>query len=119
MISDAVVSSPVTMIEQSADSVTYDDVFFIYKASAEECNNHCVIGSGNCDYTRIQNCRVYKGFDNTNKVMFDYGSCTSLDGVVIGANISSGYNNISVRFANDTQKNHTTLYGQTTDTKVG
>ena len=59
---------------------------------------------------RIQNCRVYKGFNDSNRVMFDFGICTKFGGV-FGANISSGYNNISIKFANEGHKNNTAIYG--------
>jgi hypothetical protein len=112
MICDANVTSPVAMITQKTDTVTYDDLFFIFNGSEDGCTNACIEGSGACNFTRIQNCRVYKGFNNSTKVMFDFSSCTSFSGIISG-NISSGYNNISVKFANTTHQNNTAIYGHT------
>ncbi len=110
MICDAVVTSPVSMIYQEADGASYEEIFFIYNASESTCENACIEGAKTCNYTRIQNCRVYKGFNVGTKAMFDFASCTGFCGV-IGANISSGYNDITIRFANETHKNNTALYG--------
>ena len=110
MICDKNISSPVPIIKQQAQGAIYDDVFFIFNASEIGGGGGCVRGSGDCNFTRIQNCRVFKGFNNSDIVMFDFGECTSFGGV-IGANISSGYDNISVLFANDEQKNNTAVYG--------
>lgn len=110
MLCDKNVSSPVSIIEQQTQGAIYDDVFFIFNASESMVSNCCIYGTGNCNYTRIQNCRVYKGFNDSSKIMFDFSKCTSFGGV-IGANISSGYNNISITFANEAQKNNTSIYG--------
>ncbi len=110
MLCDKDISSPVAMIEQQAHGAIYNEVFFIFNASETSSHGACVSGSKDCSYTRIQNCRVYKGFNNSEIVMFDFSSCTSFGGV-IGANISSGYNNISVKFASEGQKNNTAVYG--------
>ena len=110
MLSDADISSPVSMINQSAQGTIYDSIFFIFNSSESSVDDSCVEGTGNCNFTRIQNCRVYKGFKNDDKVMFDYSSCTNFSGV-IGGNISSGYGNISVRFNNEGHKNNTAIYG--------
>lgn len=112
MICDGDISSPVSMISQQSEGAVYEDVFFVFNGKAAETHNACITGKGSCKYTRIQNCRVYKNFNNSNKVMFDFSSCTSFEGV-IGGNISSGYNNISVKFANESHKNNTAIYGHT------
>jgi hypothetical protein len=112
MISDANVTSAVTMIKQQSDTVTYDNLFFIFNGSDDSCTNSCIEGSKVCNYTRIQNCRVYKGFSDSTKVMFDFSGCTSFIGVICG-NLSSGYGNISVKFANETHKNNTAIFGHT------
>lgn len=110
MLCDKNVSSPVTMIIQQAQGTIYNGIFFIYSASEITGEGACIKGSNDCRYTRIQNCRVYKGFKNSNLVMFDFSNCTGFGGVVSG-NISSGYNNISIKFANESHKNNTAVYG--------
>ncbi|MCD8214838.1 MAG: hypothetical protein LUC97_04225 [Clostridiales bacterium] len=112
MICDEDVSSPVSMIYQQAQGTIYEGVFFIFNGSETTSYNCCITGSGDCNYTRIQNCRAYKGFNNSEKIMFDFSGCTGFGGV-IGGNISSGYNNISVSFASESQKNNTAVYGHT------
>lgn len=112
MLSDENVTSPVAMIEQQAQGAIYDDVFFIFNAAETSSYGACIKGSNDCNFTRIQNCRVYKSFINKDIVMFDFSDCTKFCGV-IGANISSGYDNISVRFANESHKNNTAVYGHT------
>lgn len=110
MLCDKNVTSPVAMIEQQTQGAIYDDVFFIFNAAETSSYGACIKGSNDCNYTRIQNCRVYKGFNNSGAAMFDFSNCTGFGGV-IGANISSGYNNISVRFASESHKNNTAVYG--------
>ena len=110
MLCDKNVTSPVAMIEQQTQGAIYDDVFFIFNAAETSSYGACIRGSNDCKYTRIQNCRVYKGFNNSGAAMFDFSACTGFGGV-IGANISSGYNNISVKFANESHKNNTAVYG--------
>lgn len=110
MLCDKNVTSPVAMIEQQTQGAIYDDVFFIFNAAETSSYGACIKGSNDCNYTRIQNCRVYKGFNNSGIVMFDFSACTGFGGV-IGANISSGYNNISVKFASESHKNNTAVYG--------
>lgn len=110
MLCDKNVTSPVAIIEQKKQGVVYDDVFFIFNAQETSGGGACIRGSGGCNYTRIQNCRVYKGFNNSNAIMFDFSNCTNFGGV-IGANMSSGYNDISVKFANESHKNNTAVYG--------
>lgn len=118
MLCDKNVTSPVAMIEQQTQGAIYDDVFFIFNAGESSGGGACIRGYNDCNYTRIQNCRVYKGFNDSNKVMFDFGDCTKFGGVV-GANISSGYNNISINFANEGDKNNTAIYGHSNiDIKV-
>lgn len=112
MLCDKNVSSPVPIIEQQAQGTIYYDVFFIFNAAETTGNAACIKASNDCNYTRIQNCRVFKGFNNSEAVMFDFGDCTNFGGV-IGANISSGYNNISVKFANTSHQNNTAVYGHT------
>jgi hypothetical protein len=46
MICDANVTSPVAMITQKTDTVTYDDLFFIFNGSEDGCTNACIEGSG-------------------------------------------------------------------------
>ena len=110
MLCDKNVSSPVPIIRQQTQGAIYEDVFFIFNAGETSGGGACISGSNDCNYTRIQNCRVYKGFNDSNRVMFDFGNCTKFGGV-FGANISSGYNNISIRFANEGHKNNTAIYG--------
>lgn len=110
MLCDKNVTSPVAMIEQQTQGAIYDDVFFIFNAAETSSYGACIRGSNDCNYTRIQNCRVYKGFNNSGITMFDFSNCTGFGGV-IGANISSGYNNISVKFASESHKNNTAVYG--------
>lgn len=110
MLCDKNVTSPVAMIEQQTQGAIYDDVFFIFNAAETSSYGACIRGSNDCNYTRIQNCRVYKGFNNSGAAMFDFSDCTGFGGV-IGANISSGYNNISVKFASESHKNNTAVYG--------
>ena len=110
MLCDKNVTSPVAMIEQQTQGAIYDDVFFIFNAGESSGGGACIKGYNDCNYTRIQNCRVYKGFNDSNRVMFDFGGCAKFGGV-IGANISSGYNNISVKFASESHKNNTAVYG--------
>lgn len=110
MLCDKNVTSPVAMIEQQTQGAIYDDVFFIFNAAETSSYGACIRGSNDCNYTRIQNCRVYKGFNNSGIAMFDFSNCTGFGGI-IGANISSGYNNISVKFASESHKNNTAVYG--------
>lgn len=110
MVCDEDISSPVDIIEQKATGVIYDDVFFIFNGKESTSDSACIRGFNDCRYTRIQNCRVYKSFSTGDKVMFDFSGCTNFGGI-IGANISSGYNNISVKFANESHKNNTAVYG--------
>nr|DAV89636.1 MAG TPA: Protein of unknown function (DUF1565) [Caudoviricetes sp.] len=110
MLCDKNVTSPVAMIEQQTQGAIYDDVFFIFNAAETSSYGACIKGSNDCNYTRIQNCRVYKGFNNSGAAMFDFSGCTGFGGV-IGANISSGYNNISVKFTSESHKNNTAVYG--------
>lgn len=110
MLCDKNVTSPVAMIEQQTQGAIYDDVFFIFNAAETSSYGACIRGSNDCNYTRIQNCRIYKGFNNSGAAMFDFSACTGFGGV-IGANISSGYNNISVKFASESHKNNTAVYG--------
>ena len=110
MLCDKNVTSPVAMIEQQTQGAIYDDVFFIFNAAETSSYGACIRGSNDCIYTRIQNCRVYKGFNNSGAAMFDFSNCTGFGGI-IGANISSGYNNISVKFASESHKNNTAVYG--------
>lgn len=110
MLCDKNVTSPVAMIEQQTQGAIYDDVFFIFNAAETSSYGACIRGSNDCNYTRIQNCRVYKGFNNSGAAMFDFSNCTGFGGI-IGANISSGYNNISVKFASESHKNNTAVYG--------
>lgn len=110
MICDAVVSSPDSMIIQKTQGAIYESVFFIYGASESSCDNACIEGQNDCNFTRIQNCRVYKSFQNTDKYMFDFSKCTSFSGI-IGANISSGYGDISIKFKDINHKNNTVIYG--------
>lgn len=110
MLCDKNVTSPVAMIEQQTQGAIYDDVFFIFNAAETSSYGACIRGSNDCNYTRIQNCRVYKGFNNSGAAMFDFSACTGFGGV-IGANISSGYNNISIKFASESHKNNTAVYG--------
>ncbi len=110
MLCDKNVTSPVPMVLQQTNSAVYDDVFFIFNASETSNFGACIRGTNDCNYTRIQNCRVFKSFSDNGAVMFDFGDCTNFGGV-IGANISSGYNNISVKFANEGHKNNTAIYG--------
>lgn len=110
MLCDNNVSSPVSIIEQQTQGAIYDDVFFIFNASEPTVSNCCIYGTGDCNFTRIQNCRVYKGFNDSSKIMFDFSKCTGFGGV-IGGNISSGYNAVSVIFANESHKNNTAIYG--------
>lgn len=110
MLCDNNVTSPVPIIRQQTQGAIYDDVFFIFNAEESSGGGACIKGYNDCNYTRIQNCRVYKGFNDSNRVMFDFGDCTKFGGVV-GANISSGYNNISINFANEGHKNNTAIYG--------
>lgn len=118
MLCDNNVSSPVPIIRQQTQGAIYDDVFFIFNAGESSGGGACIRGYNDCNYTRIQNCRVYKGFNDSNRVMFDFGDCTKFGGV-IGANISSGYNNISINFANEGDKNNTAIYGHSNiDIKV-
>lgn len=118
MLCDNNVSSPVPIIRQQTQGAIYDDVFFIFNAGESSGGGACIRGYNDCNYTRIQNCRVYKGFNDSNRVMFDFGDCTKFGGVV-GANISSGYNNISINFANEGDKNNTAIYGHSNiDIKV-
>lgn len=113
MLCDAEVTSPVSMIIQSAQGAIYDNIFFIFNAYEEGCENSCIEGKENCNFTRIQNCRVYKGFNKD-----DSKSCSSFGGVV-GGNISSGYGNISIALKNESHKNNTAFYGHTNiDIKV-
>lgn len=112
MLCDKNVTSPVAMIEQQTQGTIYDDVFFIFNAAETSSYGACIRGANDCKYTRIQNCRVYKGFNNNEIAMFDFSDCTGFGGV-IGANISSGYNNISVKFASESHKNNTAVYGHT------
>lgn len=109
MLSASRVTSPAAIITQSAQGAIYDNVFFIRNTHESEPYSVCIEGTGDCKYTRIQNCRVYKDFKGES-VMFDYLSCTDFSGV-IGANISSGYDNIGIRFKNETHKNATAIYG--------
>lgn len=111
MICDANISSPVSMILQNKQGAVYDGIFFIFNGSESSCDNSCIEGSGDCQYTRIQNCRVYKGFSNEDKIMFDFRECTGFGGV-IGGNISSGYDNISIGFNSTSHQNNTAVYGQ-------
>lgn len=110
MLCDYDISSPVQMITQQAQGTIYEDIFFIFNGSEESGNGTCILGTEDCNYTRIQNCRVYKSFNNSEKAMFDFSLCTNFGGV-IGTNISSGYNNISVKFKSETHKNNTAIYG--------
>lgn len=110
MLCDNNVTSPVPIIRQQTQGAIYDDVFFIFNAGESSSYGACIRGSNDCNYTRIRNCRVYKGFNNSGIAMFDFSACTGFGGV-IGANISSGYNNISVKFANESHKNNTAVYG--------
>lgn len=110
MLCDKNVTSPVAMIEQQTQGAIYDDVFFIFNAAETSSYGACIRGINDCNYTRIQNCRVYKGFNNSGIAMFDFSNCTGFGGI-IGANISSGYNNISVKFASESHKNNTAVYG--------
>ncbi|MFQ8686927.1 MAG: hypothetical protein ACLT5F_01720 [Anaerotignaceae bacterium] len=110
MLCDKNVTSPVAMVEQQTQGAIYDDVFFIFNAAETSSYGACIRGSNDCNYTRIQNCRVYKGFNNSEIAMFDFSNCTGFGGI-IGANISSGYNNISVKFASESHKNNTAVYG--------
>lgn len=110
MLCDKNVTSPVAMIEQQTQGAIYDDVFFIFNAAETSSYGACIRGINDCNYTRIQNCRVYKGFNNSGMAMFDFSNCTGFGGI-IGANISSGYNNISVKFASESHKNNTAVYG--------
>ena len=112
MLCDKNVTSPVAMIEQQTQGAIYDDVFFIFNAAETSSYGACIRGSNDCKYTRIQNCRVYKGFNNSGAAMFDFSACTGFGGI-IGANISSGYNSISVKFASESHKNNTAVYGHT------
>ncbi|MDO4302004.1 MAG: hypothetical protein Q4D26_11530 [Clostridia bacterium] len=119
MLCDAVVISSVPMIEQQSQGAIYDNIFFIFNASEPEGGGCCIYGTGDCNFTKIQNCRVYKGFNDSSKIMFDFSKCTSFGGV-IGGNISSGYNAVSVAFANEGQKNNTAIYGHSNiDIKIG
>ena len=101
------------MIMQKAQGALYRGVFFIYNGGNGN-DSSCIEGSGNCCYTRIQDCRVYKGFsaEGAGVCMFDFSRCTDFSGI-IGGNISSGYGSISVIFANQTHKNNTAFYGHT------
>lgn len=110
MLCDKNVSSPVPMILQQTQGAIYDDIFFILNSSETSSFGACIRGANDCNYTRIQNCRVFKGFNNNEIVIFDFGDCTNFGGV-IGGNISSGYNNISVKFASEGHKNNTAIYG--------
>ncbi len=114
MLCDSIVSSPQSIVSQSAEGVTYDNIFFIYTAISNsiEVDNACIKGIGSCKFTRIQNCRVFKQASNNNKIMFDFGECTNFSGV-IGGNINSGSDNISVKFAENNHKNATAIYGHT------
>lgn len=118
MLCDAEVTSPVSMIIQSAQGAIYDNIFFIFNAYEEGCENSCIEGKENCNFTRIQNCRVYKSFNTDDSIMFNFKSCSSFGGVV-GGNISSGYGNISIALKNESHKNNTAFYGYTNiDIKV-
>lgn len=114
MLCDKIETTPESIVHQSAEGTTYDNVFFIYTAisGSPETDNACIKGAGSCKFTRIQNCRVFKQASNNNKIMFDYGKCTSFSGI-IGANINSGSDNISVKFAENSHKNATAIYGHT------
>lgn len=119
MICDSDVSSPVSVINQQAQGAIYDELFFIFNATESTVRSCCICGSGDCSFTRIQNCRIYKSFNDSSRVMFDFSSCTNFGGA-IGANISSGYNDISVKFANESHKNNTAIYGHSNiDIKIG
>lgn len=58
MLCDKNVTSPVAMIEQQTQGAIYDDVFFIFNAAETSSYGACIKGSNDCNYTRIQNCRV-------------------------------------------------------------
>lgn len=111
-LSDVDVSSPVSVIQQQAQGAIYDSVFFIFYAVGMTGSDCCIYGSGDCKYTRIQNCRVFKGHDISGKIMFSFNHCDSFSGVICG-NISTGYNDISVKFASEEHKNNTAIYGHT------
>lgn len=53
MLSDADISSPVSMINQSAQGTIYDSIFFIFNSSESSVDNSCIEGTGNCNFTRI------------------------------------------------------------------
>ena len=112
MICDVDCYDPIEMIQITKNGAIFRNIFFITYAQYEDDYASCIKGEGDCRFTRIQDCRVFKGTANTGKIMFRFNECTNFSGV-IGGNISSGYDSISVAFASETHKNQTAIYGHT------
>ncbi len=110
-------SSPVSIIKQNKTGAFYDNLFFTMN-SPSTIRYSCIEGvsGANCTLTRIQNCRLYRGFNpsisNTDFIAFDFRNCAAFSGV-IGGNISSGYGSIDVGFATQSHRQATAIYGHT------
>lgn len=110
MLSDVSIGSTNPMIVANEQNFNVSNVFFILNDTL----GACVMGSSgkNVAYSRICNCRVYKSFNDASVAMFNFSRSSFYKGVISG-NISSGYNNISVSFANDSDRANTAIYGHT------
>lgn len=117
MICDAgaEVTLPVSIILQKKEGAIYENVFFIYNADEPGCGNACIEGQDSCRFTRIQNCRIFKGFAGEEKYMFDFSKCTQFSGNISGNILSSGNGKISIQLKDESAKNNTAIYGHASE----
>ena len=98
------------LILQQSEGAMYDNLFFILTNSASSTGGCAIKGTNSCNYTRINNCRIYKSVsESAGLPTFDYGYATSFSGIIHECFHSDGRTNITVRFANTTQQNSTVI----------
>ncbi len=109
MISDNTsLSSPQDMVHLGADGAVFKNVFFVQNMNTTD-TYYIVKNTAQSKYTRIQDCRVYRMYDKSDLIMFDFSEY-DFSGVITG-NLLSGYNNLSFDFNTEGSRNKTVVYG--------
>ena len=98
-----------SMVDIMSNSVELRDLFFVENAaSVSTCS--CVRLLSDSNFTRIEDCRIYRRTSSPQRPMLDFADHDFANGV-IGSIIISGNDSLSIKYKNDRSKNSTAIYG--------
>lgn len=105
---------PESLLMLKGEGSVIEDVFFaVDNDEIWRDNAWCIQGytDTSCRFTRIQNCRIFRGRSKAQKYSFRFDNCTNVSGMIISGTINSGYDFVNVDFKNSNHSASVVTYG--------